>query len=140
MPGRGPVIGLDTNILVRYLTQDDVEQARLATEFIQKHCTKTKPCLISAIVLCELAWVLKAAYGIDREEVLGIVEKILQTGQFQVVDVDNVRAAIKTARADGLDFPDSLIGQVNRQEGCDFTITLDKKAAQGAAFKRLCGG
>ncbi len=131
------MIGLDTNILVRYLTQDDAEQSPLVTAFIRKNCTKTAPCLISVIVLCELAWVLKVTYGIDRKTILGVLEKILQTSQFRVADRDGVRAAIRAALADGLDFPDSLIGQLNHQAGCGFTITLDKKAARGAVFKQL---
>lgn len=81
------MIGLDTNILVRYLTKDDPRQAPFVTDFIQQHCTNAKPCMISLVVLCELAWVLKSRYGINRKNLLNVIEKLLLTSQFKVVNL-----------------------------------------------------
>ena len=61
--------GLDTNVLVRYLVQDDPKQAALATRYIERHCTADNPCFIGQIVLCELAWVLESNYQQSRTEV-----------------------------------------------------------------------
>ncbi len=58
--------GIDTNVLVRYIVQDDPAQSALATTFIEKNCTAKKPGFINLIVLCELTWVLKRAYRAER--------------------------------------------------------------------------
>jgi len=80
--------GIDTNVLVRYLVQDDAEQARKATHFISNECASDNPGLINRIVLCELVWVLESSYGYPRAQVAFTLEKILRTTQFKVEDHD----------------------------------------------------
>ena len=78
--------GIDTNVLVRYLVQDDAEQARKATYFITNECSTDDTGLINRIVLCELVWVLETAYDYPRNAVAMALEKILRTAQFTVED------------------------------------------------------
>ena len=73
------MIGVDTNVLVRYIVQDDIEQSKDATRFIEKRISSSNPGFINQIVLCELVWVLKRAYGYEKTIIFEVLEKILQT-------------------------------------------------------------
>ena len=80
--------GLDTNVLVRYLTQDDPHQAETARREIEEPADEDDRFLLSNVVLCEVVWVLESAYGIKRDEIVPVVERILRTHQFEFEDKD----------------------------------------------------
>jgi predicted nucleic-acid-binding protein len=128
--------GIDTNVLVRYLVQDDPEQARKATRFITNECSSEDPGLINRIVLCELVWVLETAYGYARENVALALEKILRTTQFTIEDHQEAWSSFREYQ-DGGDFGDSFISAVNRRLGCERTVTLDRKAGRRSGFAPL---
>jgi predicted nucleic-acid-binding protein len=130
------MIGIDTNILVRYLVQDEIEQARKATRFIENECTLDEPGFINRIVLCELVWVLETAYGYPRESVAIALEKILRTSQFVIEDGAEARASFREYQ-EGADFADSFIAAVNRRLSCRHTVTLDRKASRRSGFAVL---
>jgi predicted nucleic acid-binding protein len=69
------MIGIDTNVLVRHLVQDDLRQARAATQVITQRCTRDDPGFINRIVLCELVWVLESAYGYPKVTIVAVLEK-----------------------------------------------------------------
>lgn len=119
--------GLDTNVLVRYLTQDDPGQSRRANALIERTLVKGERCYISVIVLCELVWVLRGAYQLDRETVATSLERMLQVSQFSIEDKDLVRAALEDYRRGPGDFSDYLIGRRNQRAGCHDTATFDRK-------------
>ena len=73
------MIGLDINVLIRYLTRDDPDQYRVAKLFLESTCTTEEPGYITVIVLCEIVWVLSGAYNVDKSEVVETIAKILQT-------------------------------------------------------------
>ncbi|MBL4568106.1 MAG: type II toxin-antitoxin system VapC family toxin [Porticoccus sp.] len=129
--------GLDTNVLVRYLVQDDPKQAKLAVSFIETFCTVDEPCFIGQIVLCELAWVLESNYNQDRGQIATIIEELLLVGELEVMNSDVVRKALNDYKKSNADFPDHLLARVNQAEKCDFTVTFDKKAANQPMFKML---
>ena len=129
--------GLDTNVLVRYLVQDDVKQSALASSFVEIQCTEESPCYIGHIVLCELAWVLEASYGQERQKIANILEQLLQVGQLEVAMPETVWRALKDYRESNADFPDHLIARVNESVGCDYTFTFDRKASKQPGFKPL---
>ena len=131
------MIGLDTNILIRYFLKDDVQQALKSADFLKNTCRKTDPCFVSTIVLCELSWVLKSVYKIDNETILNILEKTIQTGQFKIQDLDHVREAIYDCQKFNISFADSLIGKLSIKYGCSNTITFDKTAARSKDFTLL---
>lgn len=129
------MIAIDTNVLVRYLVQDDPAQAKQATQFIESSCTDDEPCFIGQIVLCELAWVLESNYGQNRENIAQVIEELLQVGQLEVQQPEVVWRALSDYKNSNADFPDHLLARVNQSAGCDFTATFDKKASKQPAFK-----
>jgi predicted nucleic-acid-binding protein len=129
------VIGLDTNILARYLTQDDPAQSRRANAVIAEASRRGDRCAINTIVLCELVWVLRHAYGVDRDAVVATLEKILDTAQFVIEDKDLVRRALADYRQGPGDFSDYLIGWRNRHAGCSETATFDRALSRSELFR-----
>jgi predicted nucleic-acid-binding protein len=129
------VIGLDTNVLVRYLVQDDVRQAEKATRIIEKECSVETPGWVDQIVLCELVWVLESAYGYSRTLIAQVLQQILSSAELRVEAPDQVRAAVRGFVDGAADFADFLIGIRNRDQGCLTTVTFDKKAARFAAHR-----
>ena len=123
--------GLDTNVLVRYLVQDDARQGKKAAAFIESADRSGEALLIGNIVLCELAWVLSAAYGYSRTEIADVMAKVLQASSFRFESKDTVWAALDEFRSSGADFADCLIGRTHGALGCDGTATFD------AALRRL---
>ena len=128
---------LDTNVLVRYLVQDDKKQAAVATRFIEKNCTDSSPCFIGQITLCELAWVLESNYNQDRVSIAGVIEQLLQVGQLEAMEPSIVWRALKDYKDSNADFPEHLTARVNESAGCESTMTFDKKASKQAAFELL---
>ena len=129
--------GLDTNVLVRYLVQDDPKQATLATRYIERHCTVDSPCFIGHIVLCELAWVLESNYQQSRTQIASIIEQLLQVGQLEVMDPDVTWRALSDYKNSNADFPDHLMARINEAQGCEKTLTFDKKASKQPGFQLL---
>jgi predicted nucleic-acid-binding protein len=128
--------GIDTNVLVRYLVQDDAEQATRATYFITNECSTDDTGLINRIVLCELVWVLETAYEYPRSAVAMALEKILRTAQFTVEDHQEAWLAFRDYQ-NGADFADALIAAINRRFGCGVTVTFDRRASRQAGFAAL---
>ncbi len=129
--------GLDTNVLVRYLVQDEAKQAAKATKFIEQSCTDDSPCFIGHITLCELAWVLESNYGQNRESIAAVVEQLLQVGQLSVLEPQVVWRALNDYKTSNADFSDHLLARVNQRLGCETTVTFDKKAGKQPGFKIL---
>jgi predicted nucleic-acid-binding protein len=131
------MIGLDTNVLVRYLTDDDPVQARKAAALITTVVSRGERCFISAVVLCELAWVLRGAYDVNKTDLITTLDRLMATSQFDIGDKDVVRAAIEAYRAGRADFADYVIGAVNRTAGCARTATFDRRLKEHTAFQVL---
>lgn len=129
--------GLDTNVLIRHLVQDEPAQARLATRFITQQCSRAEPAFINRIVLCETVWVLESAYGYSKEDIAGVLERIMQTQQFIVENVRAAWVALRLYRSSAADFADCLLAETNREGGCIETVTLDKKAVRAGAMRLL---
>ena len=129
--------GLDTNVLVRYLTQDDPVQARKANAVITEAVDRGEQCSINAIVLCELVWVLREAYRLDKPTVTATLEKVLDTAQLVVEQADLARQALEDYRRGRGDFADYLIGWRNRQVGCSDTATFDRALRWSGLFRVL---
>jgi predicted nucleic-acid-binding protein len=124
------MIGLDTNILVRYITQDDAEQAALANRLIAGHCSKDTPCRISQIVLCELAWVLAGPYAYSKEQILGVLNQLLITTELDVENEALAWQALQAWRVGPADYADYLILLSNQAAGCSNTYSFDRKLAK----------
>jgi len=131
------MIGLDTNVLVRYLTRDDADQHRRAQVFLESTCTVENPGYINIIVLVELVWVLKAAYGATRAELSNVLEQILRTRQFEIARREVVFSALEDFKSGSADFSDCLLGRLNQEAGCTETVTFDRKATLLDGFRSL---
>ncbi|MFI5096391.1 MAG: PIN domain-containing protein [Candidatus Acidiferrales bacterium] len=128
------MIGLDTNILVRYLTQDDPVQSAKATEILEKRLSEDNPGYISVIVTVETVWVLDRAYGFEAQEIAAAIEGILQTDVLVVENEQDVFTAMVSYKAGEGAFADVLIGALAARAGCSYTLTFDRKAARLPGF------
>jgi predicted nucleic-acid-binding protein len=131
------MIGLDTNVLVRYLTQDDPRQYAKATACIDAAIDQGDQLLVNTAVLCELVWVLGSAYGYSRDEIAGALEQIFATAQFDIERLDEARQALGDFRATKADFSDALIGRINRAMGAAHTVTFDRDLKAIETFRLL---
>lgn len=132
--------GLDTNVLVRYLAQDDPAQAARATRLIETELSAVDPGFISVVVLVELCWVLKRLYAATPQELVDTVADLLAGAQFHVDQRDAVQATVRHFRehaSSKADLPDVLIAQLARLQGCEQTLTFDRKAARAAGMRLL---
>lgn len=128
------MIGLDTNVLVRYIVQDDVDQAEAATRLIEKRCTEQTPGFVGIPVLVELVWVLTAAYDYEREVVASVVGQVLRTAELTVEGGEVVWLALRDFEGGSADFADCLIAQRNHAHGCETTYTFDRRATRERHF------
>lgn len=131
------MIGLDTNVLVRYIVRDDKKQSEAATRLIESGCSAEDPGLVSSIVLCELAWVLTRGYGYGRDTVGRVIRRILSVQELQVQEAEMAWQAVRLFEQGKADFADYLIGVSNRQNKAEVTYTFDGKAAESNLFKLI---
>jgi len=131
------MIGLDTNVLVRYLTRDDAGQYARAAALIGAAANRGEQFVVNTAVLCELAWVLGSSYGYSREEIAGALEQILATAQFEVERLDDARQALGDFRSTKADFSDALVGRINRSLGAEHTVTFDRSLKAVETFRML---
>ncbi len=129
--------GLDTNVLVRYLTLDDADQAAAATEVIEDAARAGEPLFVSSVVLCEVVWVLEAAYRLGRGQILGTLDTLLRTAQLHFEDKDVLWHALADYREGRGDFADYVIGRSAAAAGCTSTVTFDRSLASSALFEVL---
>jgi predicted nucleic-acid-binding protein len=129
------MIGLDTNILVRYLAQDDAIQSPLATDIFEFRLTERNPGFISIVAMVETVWVLDRAYGLAGDEIAAALERILQADTLIVENDQEVFTAAMALKKGRGSFADALIGALGVKAGCSSTLTFDKKAAKLAGFE-----
>lgn len=129
------MIGLDTNILVRYLAQDDPAQSRKATEVIERRLTEESPGFISVVAMVETVWVLDRAYGLTAHEVAATVERLLQADVLVLENEQEVFTAMIALKEGQGAFADALIGALGASAGCSRTLTFDRKALRLSGFE-----
>jgi predicted nucleic-acid-binding protein len=130
------MIGLDTNLLVRFFMQDDVVQTAAVSRLFSTLHAKN-PGFVSLVVLVELHWVLERFYKVDRESRLVITESLLSADQLKIESSPLVRQALAVAKTSAADFPDCLIAKFDESAGCDTVFTFDKAAAKHAGMSLL---
>lgn len=131
------MIGIDTNVLVRYITRDEPGQYRAAKAFLESHCTRETPGFVNAIVLCELVWILTDAYDASRDDVVRVIDQLLRTRQLQIERRDQVRTALDAYQKHSAGFADCLLGQINLHAGCAETVTFDQNASTIDGWQQL---
>lgn len=123
------MIAIDTNVLVRFLTQDEPEQAAAASAFMGALTTEA-PGFISREVMVELVWVLERAYRFTRVELSVALEGLLAAVELEVEAADDVGSAVFRYRDDGFGFADLMIAAAARRAGAARLVTFDRKAAR----------
>ena len=131
------MIGLDTNVVVRYLAQDDVRQAAAATRLIEGTLTAEARGFISIVTLAEVVWVMGSIYRVTRAAVADIVEGLLTAPQLAVERSDVIWRSLRAYRASKADFSDAVIVELGRDAGCSKTVTFDRQAAAHPGFAAL---
>lgn len=130
------MIGLDTNVLVRYIMQDDVTQSAKASALLEG-LTADTPAWISLVSIVELVWVLDAAYGLDRAQILGALETLLSAKELRVERAEVAWKAVRACRGTKADFADCVIASCATSAGCDRTMTFDRGAAKHAGMVQI---
>lgn len=123
------MIGIDTNVLVRYIAQDDKAQSPRATTFIEKECSVAVPGFVGLVVLAEVVWVSESLYGAARQEVADIVRRILSIRQLLVEDAETAWKALRLYESGKADFADCLVACTAFAAGCESVATFDRQAA-----------
>jgi predicted nucleic-acid-binding protein len=132
------VRGLDTNILLRFLTADDPAQAEQVDGLFAAAEGVGERFFVSVIALCELSWTLRGQpYSLDRSEIAAALERILGTNLLEVQDRGLVRRALADYRLGRADFADYLLGWQSREAGCTDTVTFDRRLRSAAGFSLL---
>lgn len=131
------MIGLDTNVLLRFLLKDDELQGERASKAIRQAVARNEPVFVGVIVLCEVVWVLASRYGYCKPQLLGLLEEFLGTSRFEIERRDLVRKALDDYRANKADFADCLIGRTNEAYGCQHTLTFGRPLKSLDTFRVL---
>lgn len=122
------MIGLDTNVMIRYLTRDDPTQWPLAVKLIRS-LSSDSPGFLSLVVLGEIVWVLEDSYSFTRQHIEEVVDTILRSRELVVERAELARQALWTFGSSRADFADCLIEGCAQAAGCSYTATFDRKAA-----------
>ena len=129
------MIGLDTNVLVRYLTQDDPVQSAKATHILERRLTPKNPGFVSVVAIVEAVWVLDRAYGLTAQEIAAAVERLLQVEVLVIEDEQQVFTAMVALKQGRASFADALIAELGARAGCTRTLTFDQKAGRLPGFE-----
>jgi predicted nucleic-acid-binding protein len=127
------MIALDTNVLVRYIVQDDPKQAKLANQLIHS-LTAAEPGYIGLISVIELVWVMQSCYEASKEEVVAVLDKLLRTQELIIENAETVHKALSAFSKSKADFSDCLIERSANAAGCNATMTFDRNAVKFAGM------
>jgi predicted nucleic-acid-binding protein len=130
------VIGLDTNVLVRYITQDDKKQAALANSLIE-NLDDASPGFVTLVTVVELSWVLESAYNFTRQQFAEVMQTLMTVDIIKIDRAAVVASAVRVYAASKADFSDCLIERLSASAGCERTMTFDKAAAKMAGMALL---
>lgn len=131
------MIGVDTNVIVRFLAQDDDVQSPTATRFMSR-LSRERPGFVSAVVLAEVSWVLSRAYKVSRDDLAEAIEGLLRSAELMIENADAAYRALSRYQASkSVEFADALIAQIARVAGADEVVTFDQTAASQLGVRLL---
>ena len=131
------MIGIDTNILVRYIANDDQEQSAIASKLLKQYSGKEKSIFINNIVVCELIWVLERGYKYSKEQIIKALKIILSSVEFEFENHKIIFLATLEYEKNSTDFSDTLIGLINKKFDCIKTFSFDKEALKLKYFSKI---
>ena len=130
------MIGFDTNVLVRFFTQDDPAQCKLTDEIIRS-LSAANPAWVSLTVLLELVWALTWIYRVDQSGIVRVLDDFMDRQEFKIEQLDTVQEALRVFRKGKAEFADCLIAASAQAAGCSKTATFDRIAARDAGMELL---
>jgi predicted nucleic-acid-binding protein len=131
------MIGVDTNVLVRYMVADDEDQTRRAAAFLEGAISVDDPGFVSVVVLVELVWVLERTYRFSSDEIAGAIESVLRAEPLRIDRRAEVVEALGVFQTKQGSFADALIATLAERAGCAHVVTFDRKAARLPGFRLL---
>jgi predicted nucleic-acid-binding protein len=124
------MIALDTNVLVRYLAQDDARQSAAATRLVERQLSAAEPGFVSLVTICETACMLSRAYDLPPEKLREVILALAQSKQLMLQDQELVLAAARSVRQGSPEFSDLLALRIAKQHGCEKLLTFDRQMAR----------
>ncbi len=131
------MIGIDTNILVRYILNDDPVWSPPAQRFIDEDCTVERPGYVNLVVLTELIWFLNRAPGSDKDKLCAVIGDLLLADNLVLERQDLVSNALEAFKNSNVNFADLIIAAINQSADASPTFTIDKDASRQSGFVRL---
>ena len=128
------MLGIDTNVLVRFLVRDDEAQFEKARKLIKREVAARRRVFVSQLVLLETEWVLRSRYGLPKSGIIAAISGLLDATDVQFEDESAIEEALFVWKDNAADFADCLIGAQNRRLGCRVTVTFDAKASKLPGF------
>lgn len=128
------MLGIDTNVLIRYLVRDDPDQFARARRLIRREVNAGETILVSLLVLLETEWVLRSRYALAKADIVEVFSALLDAAELTFEDEPSVEEAAYTWKDSAADFADCLINARHRRLGCRATATFDEKALKVAGF------
>jgi predicted nucleic-acid-binding protein len=129
------MIGLDTNILLRFVLDDDSVQSPKARAILQ-NLTPENQGVVNSIVLAEFAWTLRKGHGYTKSEIVGAIRNMLRSRSYFFPDRNAIADALILCDEAGMSLTDALLGHINRAAGCLATLTFDQKAGKSDLFQQ----
>lgn len=124
------MLGVDTNVLIRFLVRDDEAQFEKARRLIRRELGAGEEVFVSLPVLLETEWVLRSRYRMAKSEILGAISGLLDASEVRFEDEPSVEETLFVWKDSVAEFADCLIGAHNRRQGCRATATFDAKAVK----------
>jgi predicted nucleic-acid-binding protein len=131
------LIGVDTNVLARYILDDDPVWSVRAAHFIDNECTPDRPGYINLVVLAELVWLLRQAQDFTRDKITTVIQEFMEADNLVVAEAALIERVLEQYKAGKADFADYLIVELNRVAEAAPTVTIDKKASLHKGFQHL---
>ncbi len=128
------MLGIDTNVLVRFLVRDDESQFEKARKLIKREVTAGRRVFVSQLVLLETEWVLRSRYDLSKIEIIAAISGLLDATDVQFEDEPAIETTLFVWKESTVDFADCLIGAQNKRLGCRATATFDLRAAKLSGF------
>jgi predicted nucleic-acid-binding protein len=131
------MIGIDTNVLIRFLLKDDAKQSARALRFMRDEISAAAPGYVSLVTLLETVWVLDSLYDFTAEQQMAVVNDLLSVDTLEIAERASVSRAIITSRDQRADFQDCLVAALGESAGCSHTVTFDSRAAKRSGMTLL---
>ena len=128
------MLGIDTNVLVRFVVRDDEPQYDKVRRLIRRQLQAGEPVFVSQLVLLETEWVLRSRYDIQKDSMITVISGLLDSLDVQLEDEPSIEAAVNVWKESNAGFADCLIGIRNQRLGCMSTVTFDAKALKLPGF------